>query len=171
MKCQMCQHNKASVRITELTVPPQETPKGDGNYAERFVCEVCAQKLNVLHGHIPKEFKLDIFKLIQSARQSASLTCSGCGWSLMDFKQKGRLGCPKCYETFGEQLEPLLLRMHNATTHTGRLPGIGEDQLQRIQQLSELRSKLESAIREEEYESAARLRDELRQLESESQPG
>ena len=171
MKCQMCQHNQASVRITELTEPPTETPVGNGDYTERFVCEVCAQKLNVLHGVVAKEFKLDIFKLIQSARQSAGLTCAGCGWSLADFKQKGRLGCAQCYETFAEQLEPLLQRMHNATSHTGRLPGIDEAQLQRIQQLSELRGKLESAIREEQYENAAQLRDELKQLESESENG
>jgi protein-arginine kinase activator protein McsA len=37
--------------------------------------------------------------------------------------------------------------------------------LEREQRLVDLRRKLETAIREEAYENAARLRDELKQLE------
>ena len=62
--------------------------------------------------------------------------------------------------------EALLLRVHNAQTHRGRLPGETEPTRRRLQHLSDLRSKLEAAIREEAYESAARLRDQIQELEA-----
>jgi protein arginine kinase activator len=86
--------------------------------------------------------------------------------SLAEFRSKGRLGCPKDYEVFRAHLDPLLLRVHNASAHRGRLPGMDEGTRQRLQQLSDLRAKLEAAIREEAYESAARLRDEIQELEA-----
>ena len=84
---------------------------------------------------------------------------------LEEFRRKGRLGCPKCYDAFGSHLVELLERVHGARQHVGRLPGATEADAERVRRLQDLRLKLESAIREEAYESAARLRDELKQLE------
>lgn len=85
-----------------------------------------------------------------------------------DFRSKGRLGCPRCYEVFRSDLMPLLQRIHEAQTHRGRLPGRTvsspaapvEDRA-----LSDLRRRLEDAVRGERYEEAARLRDDLRRAE------
>jgi protein arginine kinase activator len=41
---------------------------------------------------------------------------------LADFRGKGRLGCPRCYDTFRQELMPLLQRIHEAQSHRGRLP-------------------------------------------------
>ena len=78
-----------------------------------------------------------------------------------DFRSKGRLGCPRCYEVFRGDLMPLLQRIHEAQTHRGRLPGrivqptavAAEDR-----NLSDLRRRLEDAVRGERYEEAAQLR-------------
>ena len=86
--------------------------------------------------------------------------------TLGEFRSKGRLGCAACYETFGRQLEPLFERVHNATRHVGRLPGTNEAHNQLRMRITDLRARLESAIREEAYEDAAQLRDELQALES-----
>jgi protein arginine kinase activator len=86
--------------------------------------------------------------------------------SLAEFRSKGRLGCPRDYEVFRAHLEPLLLRVHSAKEHRGRLPGNTEAVRSRTQQLTTLKAKLEAAIREEAYESAARLRDEIQELEA-----
>ena len=91
------------------------------------------------------------------------------GMSLAEFRNKGRFGCPKDYEVFRAHIEPLLLRVHSARAHRGRLPGMDEVSRKRLQQITDLRTKLEAAIREEAYESAARLRDEIQVLEA--QPG
>jgi protein arginine kinase activator len=167
MKCQNCQENPARVRITELAEPPTTSPVGNGVYTERYVCEVCAGKLNMPHVPVVKKLQVDIWKLLQSARSSrgkGDLVCEQCGMNQSEFQGKGRLGCPACYETFSDTLDPLLLRMHNARSHVGRLPGLDEEQLAEREHRSDLEAKLETAIREEDYESAARLRDELRSL-------
>jgi protein arginine kinase activator len=101
----------------------------------------------------------------QQTRRRSELTCPSCQLSLEDFRKKGRLGCARCYETFGPHLGELLERVHGARKHVGRLPGTSEQDLQRLQQLDTLRRELDAAIREEAYESAARLRDELKALE------
>ncbi len=129
------------------------------------MCEGCAKSLEL--PATPVVIKsVDVWKLVkksaQKARAEGSLTCPDCGMSLAEFRSKGRFGCPTDYQVFRAHIEPLLLRVHNALAHKGRLPG--EDVLER--QLSDLRSKLEAAVRSEAYESAARLRDEIQGLEA-----
>ena len=85
--------------------------------------------------------------------------------TLAEFRQRGRMGCPKDYELFAPQLQELLERVHGATRHVGRRPGVDEGTLARMQRVTELRHALETAIREEAYESAARIRDELKTLQ------
>ena len=63
----------------------------------------------------------------------------------------------------GEQLE----RMHGAREHRGRVPGIGETEVLLMQRITDLKGELEHAIREEAYEEAATLRDQLKNLETE----
>jgi hypothetical protein len=46
--------------------------------------------------------------------------------TLRDFRQRGRLGCPKDYEIFGAQLRDLLERIHGAARHVGRSPNSDE---------------------------------------------
>jgi protein arginine kinase activator len=87
---------------------------------------------------------------------------------LEEFRRRGRLGCPKCYEVFKAPVGELLERVHGARQHVGRLPGVSDGELERMQSLAELRQKLEVAIREEAYENAARLRDEIQQLEAQA---
>src|SRR5690606_4627440 len=49
--------------------------------------------------------------------------CPACGLTVTDFKMRGRLGCPRCYEVFKKSLVPLLERVHDASSHRGRFPG------------------------------------------------
>jgi protein arginine kinase activator len=84
-----------------------------------------------------------------------------------EFRSKGRLGCPRCYDAFRAELLPLLQRIHEAQAHTGRLPAVQSSAPPPPDQrtLSDVRRRLEDAVRGERYEEAARLRDELRRLE------
>jgi protein arginine kinase activator len=117
----------------------------------------------------------DIWKLLQysaqQTRKRAVIRCPDCGMTLEEFRKKGRLGCPKDYEVFRPQIDELLERVHGATEHRGRVPGLSEKELLRIQRMTDLQQELENAIREEAYENAARIRDELKELEvSEGSP-
>jgi protein arginine kinase activator len=116
---------------------------------------------------------LNIWKLLQNsarrARQEGSLACPDCGMTLADFRTKGRLGCPKDYEIFRAHLRPLLQRVHNAESHTGRLPGVDEAERERRNELNGLRAQLEKAVGSEDYENAAQLRDAIQQLETQEE--
>jgi protein arginine kinase activator len=168
MNCELCNKQPASVHVTEIS--GTESAK---SVLQKHLCEACAESLELPSTPIVIPGNPDIWKLLrqsaQRARAEGSLVCPQCGMSLAEFRSKGRFGCPKDYEVFRAHIEPLLLRVHNARAHKGRQPGSDETSRQRLQQLSDLRSKLEAAIREEAYESAARLRDEIQELEA--QPG
>lgn len=170
--CEVCQKGQATVHVTEIVGLSTAADEPYG-LAEKHLCDSCAQAVNLPHMPVTKKVP-NIWKLLQqSAQRSAqesNVRCPDCGLSLADFRSKGRLGCPKDYEIFRQHLDPLLERIHNACEHVGRTPGIGEAELDRRRAITDLREKLREAIREEAYESAARLRDELERLEATSGP-
>jgi protein arginine kinase activator len=170
--CQLCNKNAATVHITDILVPENGAePRPE----QKHVCETCAVQMNLPFLPVGQKSMGHIWKLLQQsaqkARQESALACGDCGMTLAEFRSRGRLGCPNDYEVFRAHLDPLLRRVHNAVRHIGRVPGLDEHDLQRRQHLTELRAKLEVAIREEAYEHAARLRDEIQNLELESEPG
>ncbi len=97
---------------------------------------------------------------------SEQLACERCGTTFAQFREQSLLGCPQCYKDFEPQLSPLLERAHEGGSHhVGKVPrraGVGEA---RQAQLMRLRQRLEDAVTGEDYELAARLRDDIRQLE------
>ena len=97
--------------------------------------------------------------------------CPGCGFSGSDFKKSGLLGCAECYRTFKKVLLPLLRRIHGSTGHLGKIPSKiparhGKSLLMESQKLRVLREKLVKAVREENFEEAAKTRDEIRKIEN-----
>jgi len=170
MICQNCQKNVATVHVTEIVQEDEGAGAASETSAvEKHLCEVCAQTMDLPHAPPVKKSKADIWKLLQisaqTARKKTSPTCPECGMSLEEFRKKGRLGCARDYEVFQAHIGDLLERVHGARVHTGRIPGTSEIELVRFQRMTELRQRLEAAVREEAYENAARLRDELKALE------
>ena len=171
MLCQACNKIEAEVHVTSLQHSAADAAQADAQPAihQQHFCDACAQQQLKLHSFSPS--LPGFYKLLQQsqnqqrARREVGLTCPDCGMTVMDFRQKGRLGCPKDYEVFGAQLRDLLERIHGATHHVGRGPGSDEAVLKRMQRVSELQHALDAAIREEAYEAAAKLRDEIRALQ------
>ncbi len=162
--CTACQKAIATIVIMDLS---------EGALTgSQHVCQACAEQLGV---GVPKAPKLSaemLEDLLGGLKQTRARThrteaCPGCGMSPADFRGKGRLGCPRCYDAFRTELMPLLQRIHESQAHTGRLPAVTsstppppDDRT-----LTDVRKRLEDAVRGERYEEAARLRDELRRLE------
>jgi protein arginine kinase activator len=176
MICQSCQKSPASVHVTEIAEPAASKGKPKLKVQEQHLCEVCAQTSDLPHVPVLKKTVADIWKLLQisnQARRKADVTCGRCGLSLEEFRKRGRLGCSECYTAFRPQIGELLERVHGARVHVGRLPGTSAQDLEHQQQMNDLQQRLEVAIRDEAYENAARLRDEIKALEqshSEEQP-
>ncbi|HJP02184.1 MAG TPA: UvrB/UvrC motif-containing protein [Planctomycetota bacterium] len=175
MICQHCHKSPATVHVTEVLEPPPTEEGGQDEeqpqIIERHLCELCAQTADLPHSPVQAEKKTmaDIWKLLQvsaqQGKQVPEVTCAECGMTLTEFRQKGRLGCPEDYDLFAPHVGELLERIHGSRQHVGRLPGISESDLTRLRKLEGLRMDLEAVIREEDYENAARLRDEIRNLE------
>ena len=132
------------------------------------LCEACSKEKGVQD---PTSFALaDLLLGIGAAEEiekgAPAKKCAVCGFSQADFKKTGRLGCSECYGTFSEGLGSLLKAMHKGTEHVGKLP----ERAQRVNALNRrmrsLNENLQKAVAAENYESAASLRDEIKQLET-----
>lgn len=94
------------------------------------------------------------------------LTCSGCGKSLNDLRQRSLLGCPKCYDTFGPKLNMILQRSHeNGSHHIGKVPKHASENEQTQVKIVRMKKQLDQAVEQENYELAAQLRDTIKDLE------
>jgi protein arginine kinase activator len=155
MNCQRCK-NEASVHLTERV---------NGKRRELHLCAACAKKVGLSLPEVPPNLALD--SVVQSlilthvgelVGELAELTCPECGMKFMEFRAGGRLGCPQDYRIFGAGLLPMIQRAHGATRHVGKSARHRPGAAKRLR----LRSRLREAIAQEDYEEAARLRDQLR---------
>ena len=167
MICSRCQKSVATVHVTEVGefVAPGHA---DNSVRHHSVCEGCAQELNLPHAGVPHQAMAKVWKLLnlKYTQKTPGPSCPSCGMTLEELRRRGRVGCEQDYVVFRKYLDELLERMHGAREHTGRLPGIPEGELERAQRVRDLRTALEVAIQEEDYERAATLRDEIQTLET-----
>lgn len=161
MICNQCQERDAVVHLTQIV---------ENAVAQVHLCEKCAAERGIeTNVSVPKNPLGDFLQAAQQQAQQLpgdAARCSYCGTSLRDFRASGRLGCARCYGAFEQSLKDLLRRVHGSATHVGRrYQGADEPALERGATLSELRGRLDDAIRTEEFELAATLRDQIRTLE------
>jgi protein arginine kinase activator len=170
MNCQRCKKARATVHLTDC---------GEGEARERHLCDACAEQEGLtLKQSLPVASFLEQFvKHTQGLKVQniAKLACPDCGMTFAEFRQNGLLGCPNDYTVFESFLLPLLERAHDgASHHAGLAPGAGADGRGATApagesiKLSHLRRELEQAVANEKYELAARLRDQIRASQHES---
>ncbi len=99
----------------------------------------------------------------------AAKKCPDCGSTYAEIAKSGRVGCPRCYTVFREELAPSIQSVHGTTTHTGTVPSRHRAKMERAEQLKGLKRSLREAIQKEDFEEAARLRDEIHRLEAENE--
>ena len=133
------------------------------------LCGACSQEKGV---EDPKSFALaDLLLGLGAAEEiekgAPSQKCPVCGFTQSDFKKTGRLGCSVCYVTFAEGLGSLLKAMQKGTEHVGKLPQRASREIELGDRMKALNSDLEKAVKEENYETAASLRDQIKKLEHE----
>lgn len=96
--------------------------------------------------------------------QEDGKACPNCKYTLTQFKKTGRMGCPVCYATFRDVLESALKNMHKGTRHIGKAPAGIKERLDLSQKLEEFEERLREAIALENFEDAAILRDQIKDL-------
>ncbi len=97
---------------------------------------------------------------------ASPVKCDKCGMSMTDFQQSGKMGCGECYRVFSDITRNLLKRIHGNVSHTGRVPVRLSATLMADREMEKLKESLSEAIRNEEYEKAAELRDRIKSLEN-----
>lgn len=158
-KCDICGKNPASIKVRQVD-------KG-GATVEVEVCKDCAREKGLAD---VETLKVDVTEVLAEIRSKVDegdkkLLCEGCGMSFADFKRRGRLGCSTCYVSFTERLEPIIRRMQGAVQHVGKTTKSGTKLARERMSVQRLRDDLQVAIRDEDYEKAAELRDQLSRTE------
>ena len=189
MECENCKKNEASVHYQQVI---------NGKTSEIHLCDKCASEKGMVEFTGGQQFPfgnliagfLDEEEQLTGKTGKVKIRCRKCGWSNVDFKKTGYLGCPLCYKTFNKSISPLLRRIHGNNKHIGKKPSkisfmepiilqneqeegnaTGKERvarpLSKIEEFQKLKTALETAVREERYEDAAKFRDRLKVLEPE----
>jgi protein arginine kinase activator len=161
MRCEICKANEATVHFSQVT--------GD-KVSKIDLCESCAKAKGLTDpGNITMLGDLLGDFAAGPPAEAESLRCPECGFTQANFKKQGRLGCAVCYETFEAGLRPLLKAMHKGERHVGKSPRKAPTHVS-PERLRELEKELAQAIKEERFEQAAQLRDEIRAMEGKTKP-
>lgn len=152
-KCRRCS-KPATLHITEIR---------KGEVQQLHLCETCAQKY-LSHAEDDDTAPSEVGDA--ELDTADDLACPHCGITFRQFRSQGRLGCPFDYEVFESELQPLLENIHDDTQHCGKVPQDAAPASQDQFRLIKLRNELQTAVKEEAYERAASLRDEIQKLET-----
>ncbi len=158
-KCRRCT-KPATLHVTEIR---------EGKAAIVHLCDTCAreyleQNPDDENPTIAADLASKLDELIGDSHSPAS--CPNCGISFSEFRESGRFGCSQDYTEFMTELLPLLENIHEDVEHKGKRPRSTLVGTQEQGQLIQLRNEQRNAIEEEDYETAARLRDEIAALEN-----
>ena len=160
MLCDVCKCNDATVFLTQIL---------EGKMQKVNLCDACSKEKGVQDptGFALADLLLGIGAAEEIEKGASTQKCPVCGFGQSDFKKTGRLGCSACYVTFAEGLNALLKAMHKGTEHVGKLPERAHRAIQLNHRMRALTENLQKAVAAENYETAASLRDQIKQLQSE----
>lgn len=157
--CSVCKERPATIFFTNIS--------SENKSVNLDLCDECAKAKGITEstGFTPADlmFGLGASQEIEQV-MGTELKCPRCGFSQADFKKTGRLGCPECYKTFAEGLEGLLKTMHKGTRHMGKVPEALRQTRELSDRLKTLQKRLSKAVEDENFEQAASLRDEIKQM-------
>lgn len=162
MLCQSCKQKTATIHLTEIA---------NNQRNETHLCQDCAQEQGLtVKAQIPLNDLLNTLLSAQSQAGEAERAdnkgtehaCPHCGMTLKRFAKESLLGCPEDYKEFRDELMPLIEKNQNQkTAHSGKVPSHMPEANRKDIELAGLKRQLEQAVKNEDYETAARLRDRI----------
>jgi protein arginine kinase activator len=160
VQCEMCQKLEATVRIKQVLA---------GKLRETWVCEQCAE-LSAKEAYTAPSLTslLAETAATPSAKRSAkeSICCPRCGMGLSEIFKRRQFGCAVCYEALAEHVKPFVDDMQGCLEHRGKIPSRERGAAAILQ----VRHAMENAVKQQDFEAAARYRDQLRSLETAPAP-
>ena len=163
MLCDNCLKNQATVHLTTFS---------NGQVKTMHFCPQCAAQKNKASSVVGPNLN-DFMSSFYDKEESDVIVCKNCGTTLDEFSETGRLGCANCYSVFRQSIIPVLEGVHINTKHKGKCPGqtieIDIEKANRQSKKNKLKNELRAAIEIENFEEAAKLRDEIALLEKEGE--
>ena len=170
MICQVCGQRPATTHIQTIV---------NGQLSETHLCAHCAQKQGSGLLGDWGGFGSLLGGLLGEAPAKEVQRCPHCGTSFGEITQSGRIGCAECYQTFRARLLPVIQRIHGSARHVGKSPGgsalrVAEQNSQLVAKprqeergspIEEKKRQLKQAIEAQEFERAAQLRDQIKEME------
>lgn len=171
MLCEKCKKNEAKVNLVTIV---------NGQKQEIWLCENCIKDIvNIPFSNpilknmnLPFEGMLtEILSNVENNKNNVDnnkikeLVCSNCGLTYDEFKNTGKLGCSNCYQDFNVVLEPRIKSLQAGIKHIGKIPKKKGVELFKSRKLKDLKQEMQRLIVTEEYEKAAIVRDEIKELE------
>jgi protein arginine kinase activator len=163
MKCDSCGERDATIEYREMR---------EGETTTYHLCKECAKEKG-LEAPPPKaDYSISsiLVSMVEGSgspdkKEAKEHRCPQCGLSYAEFARDGKLGCAGCYPAFRVQLEPLLRRVHGATSHVGKTIRAASETSKTKREIRKLERALKQAIDNEAFEDAAGIRDKIRRLE------
>lgn len=168
MQCQECGKRPATLHFTKIV---------GGEKTELHICESCAREKGEFIPGTQSGFSIhNLLSGLMDFNHSGTMNppavrCDTCGMTYAQFGKIGRFGCSDCYEHFAGRLDPLLKRVHGNTLHAGKIPKRAGGRVKVRREIDRLKREMQGRIEQEDFESAARLRDQIRELEKEMDAG
>jgi protein arginine kinase activator len=163
MLCEDCGKKEAKVEVTQMVKNEKTVLR---------LCVDCAKKRGFEDSLSTSSISLGNFlaSIIQKSEAESTeplpkIKCPGCNLDYAEFRQHGRLGCSRCYDTFFDYLKDLLRRIHGSNDHVGKVPRSAREKFLARRELKKLHQEMKRAVEREEFERAANLRDQIRKLE------
>lgn len=163
MFCEECGNKQATVHMKKII---------NNHITEFHLCEECAQKNSNINFDTSFSIQNFLAGLLDSSYEGPvkiehikALTCDKCGLSYSKFRQTGKFGCSNCYSSFRDKLIPVFRKIHGHDFHVGKVPKKAEVIVNTERKIDKLRKELDLAVNKEEFEKAAQLRDEIKNLQ------
>ena len=159
--CQLCRNHPATTHLTELAP--------DGARQELHICPQCLREHGLDLTSPPPLAALttpaDATHEPATGEVRAAV-CPACGLTFADYQQTNLLGCGACLAAFDRPFIELVLTHHGVKRHVGRVPHAAAEVAPVVRprrpSRATLDKRLTAALAAEDYETAARLRDQLR---------
>jgi len=164
MLCQKCNAKQATCHYRSST---------NGKTEELHLCQECYQEIGFPSNEVfeglpdfgPSSF-FPVFFGQPAAPRVQQKTCPLCGGTFDEIARSAKVGCGKCYSVFSDQLAPFLSRLHGGARHAGSAPESAGKEIALKQRLSNLKNEMQAAINAQNFERAAELRDQLKDIEA-----
>lgn len=157
MLCNECGKNKATVHVTKII---------NGKKTETHLCEECARKHSSFNPNYTMEsFFSGLLNDTFKTENPQETKCPACGMTYKQFTNVGKFGCSECYNSFKDEIMPVIKSIQGYDIHNGKIPKKANGNLRLSREIKVLKGQLNEVISKEEYEKAAELRDRIRDIE------